>query len=628
MSTMIDSKEATKLLDDGLEVESNEQETHSKEATKLLDDGLEVESNEQETPLDRAEMTKLLDERLEAKLNEQEKQMDRTEIIKIFDELLEEKLNEKNSKPNDKELSLFTKLEVEEINNEKTSNNKDLAQALDEECQGDDIGALSDSKPDESNDEDHALYNTESFHLQAIVGLTADYRTTDKEDEVLQKWLMPMASVLLMTIQLLVLYWLIYEASHPTCAMHDDCNIGEYCDHLGGSYTDSDTDPRCDSCLDMTISTSCEEYENINQDVLVWISKNGDYHPEYLNNDNAIHCLEYLHCTGTDTGTGNCDYLDLNLDKITGPNVIVFTFVAILFAATLFEDIKETMVEEVLLDHVLVKIAGTDQDISERKGTQFLAWIIRVTLRLRKFVLPWTVAAASATIIVVESLSSKNVLLNLLAVAFVTEADNIVGILFLNEKQKRRTEDFVNQSKEEVDKNDVKIPPNWLRFFAIMPTIIMVVTVLNMKHFLDFFSYSSQDCNISGTVSRVFTIGFPLLVVMTKGVIDIFKDTNPSISKRIVFASIHVSHNVTAIYVSVVVYLISVITMLGATTTDWRLIGLFFGPSLLVNIIIEMILARSIEKEEWICIGVLLSSLYYVPSFCLVAYLFIYDQNA
>jgi hypothetical protein len=521
------------------------------------------------------------------------------------------------TKLHDERISL-TKLEIEEFINVKFSEKKNLAQ--DEEHQGDtSIGVLSDSKTNNtSDDEEHTLYNTESFHLQAVIAVTTDYSTSREYKQCLQKWIMPVASVWIVTIQLIVLLWLIYEASHPTCSMHDDCNIGEYCDNTGGSVSNTYTTPRCDSCMTMRWSkskptSSCESYEDTNEDVLVWISKDGNYHPSDLNNSTAIGCLEYLHCDGTDTGTNNCDYLDLNLDKITWPNKIVFFFVAILFSGSLYQDIKESMVEEELLNHALAKTAGTHQSRAQKNSTQLLAWIVRLTLRLRIFVLPWAIAAASTTIIVVESLSAKNILLNLLAIGFIAEADNVFGQIFLSDSQKSRADDFVDQSKKEVDKDDVNISPLWLRSFAILPTVIMVVAVLNMKEFLIMFSYDARECSVSGAVLRGICIACPLIMVMIAGVKHFFQDKNYSGSKRFISASYQICLNSIVVYLSFLIYFIAYLAIAGSSADDLKVYGIVFGIGLLFNVIISYVLSCTMENDQCIFIGALLSCCYVTP---------------
>jgi hypothetical protein len=490
---------------------------------------------------------------------------------------------------------------------------EEFAKLLDERISRAKLEIVSEMK-NTSEDKEHTLYNTESFHLQAVVALTTDYSTAREYNQCLQKWIMPLASVLLAMIQLLVLFWLIYEASFPTCSRHDDCNIGEYCDNLiKWEYSDTYTAPRCNSCAYMyyepSSTSSCESYEDTNKDVLVWISKDGNYHPSSLNNSTAINCLVKLHCDGTDTGTDNCDYLDLNFDKITWSNRIVFFFVAILFSGSLYKDIKESMVEEALLNHAMAKTVGTHQNRAQENSTQLLAWIIRLTLRMRIFVLPWVIAAASTTIIVVESLSAKNIILNLLAIGFIAEADNVFGLIFLSDSQKSRANDFVDQSKKEVNKDDVNISPLWLCILAILPTVIMVVAVLNMVEFLNLFSYGDvSQCIVSGPVFRGICMTCPLVMVMISGVKHFFQDKNYSVSKRFISTSNQICQNSIPVYLSIILdtiaWLITIDVGVDLKVTVYILA--FFSFSAIIGHVQSCIM----ESDRFICIGVLLSFVY------------------
>jgi hypothetical protein len=239
---------------------------------------------------------------------------------------------------------------------------------------------------------------------------------------------------------------------------------------------------------------------------------------------------------------------------------------------------------------------------------------------LRIFVLPWAIVAASTTIIVVESLSAKNILLNLLAIGFIAEADNVFGQIFLSDSQKSQADDFVDQSKKEVDKDDVNISPLWLRVLAILPTVIMVVVVLNMKEFLILFSYNAGECIVSGAVLRGICIACPLVMIMIAGVKHFFQDKNDSRSKRFISASYQMCLNSIAVYLSFLLYLIAFLAIAGSSTEDLTLSGIVFGIGLLFNVIVSFMLSCIMESNRFTCIGVLLSCVYVTP-FIVVAVL-------
>ena len=124
--------------------------------------------------------------------------------------------------------------------------------------------------------------------------------------------------------------------------------------------------------------------------------------------------------------TGHCGYLELNLTKLPAVNMRIFAFVSFLLAVNLHRDIEASIVGEKLFDYglkgaVVHSLLGFES--------------IRLTFRVRKFILPWLVGGA-ATAIILESITVQSILSNLLAVGFITEADELLGLLIFTPKQK------------------------------------------------------------------------------------------------------------------------------------------------------------------------------------------------
>jgi hypothetical protein len=288
------------------------------------------------------------------------------------------------------------------------------------------------------------------------------------------------------------------------------------------------------------------------------------------------------------------------------------------------------MVEEALLNHALVKIAGTHQSTAQKNSNQLLAWTVRLTLRTRILVLPWAIAAASTTIIVVESLSAKNIILNLFAVGFIVEADNVFGQIFLSDSQKSRANDFVDESKKEVDKDDVNISPLWLCILVILPTIIMVVAVLRMKEFLNIFSSDAHGCGVSFPVFTGIRFVCPLVMVMIAGVKHFFQDKNYSGSKRFISTSNQICQNSFAVYLSFLVDTIAYLEVSRSSdVAGLKAVGIVYGIVCPLSIIIGYVLPCIMESDRFICIGVLLSCVYVIAfiSMSTILFLFLLDQG-
>merc|ERR1712151_462292 len=140
------------------------------------------------------------------------------------------------------------------------------------------------------------------------------------------------------------------------------------------------------------------------------------------------------------------------MTKLDTVGYIIILFVSVLFAYYVQGDIEESIIEEILLDFGVKKQTSLqEQDIYPYPYQPFPlspVGVLRLALRMKKFVIPWYICAAGTTIIITESINAKNILLNLIAIIFIAEADNIAYSMLFKGHQVR-TEDFVKSSIEE-----------------------------------------------------------------------------------------------------------------------------------------------------------------------------------
>ena len=66
--------------------------------------------------------------------------------------------------------------------------------------------------------------------------------------------------------------------------------------------------------------------------------------------------------------------------------------------------------------------------------------VLRASLRIRANVLPPLTSAAAIAVLVSSSYTSADILLNLLAVSFICEADNVIATIFLRPEAHKRAE--------------------------------------------------------------------------------------------------------------------------------------------------------------------------------------------
>ena len=360
---------------------------------------------------------------------------------------------------------------------------------------------------------------------------------------------MAFSSISLVIFQLLVVIWLNFDAANPTCSLHTDCNIGEHCAPFKAG-------PRCSDCSSVSYEQykSCQKYFDFEENTLIWTSKGYEYHPAL--NGTEIECMQRLHCVrssiiGLDpndqlfNGSGNflpedkslfetlrydgCDHLKMTLSKLSYTHIIVFCcFVSLIYAVHLYEDIDESITEEAILNYGLHQRTFCRPDSLRNP---FSAGIVCLSLRTRKFALPWFVAAAAGLITVGETMSSRNILLNVLAIGFITEADNRVGKMFLNKSQTKFINDHISKLNVLGQDSFVSKFPLfrscfsgfWSRFLACLPMIAVIIVVLNSQTFMKLIAptfFQSDPCgDMSWIICYFFFFCCPVVVVFLESII-------------------------------------------------------------------------------------------------------------
>ena len=103
-------------------------------------------------------------------------------------------------------------------------------------------------------------------------------------------------------------------------------------------------------------------------------------------------------------------------------------FLALLWALPISQDIEEAATEERVMDHHL---AGS---------LNIPAEIVRLSLRIRRCLLPFYATIATFVLLITSNISANNIILNFMAITFVTEADNVLAVLFFGTHQRELME--------------------------------------------------------------------------------------------------------------------------------------------------------------------------------------------
>lgn len=246
------------------------------------------------------------------------------------------------------------------------------------------------------------------------------------------------------------------------------------------------------------------EYVELDREVQLLTSINSDIRGiNYTSNER--NCMAVLHCNQTDKdfpgvyedivsnivkGTlgrrndmtnSHCDYLILNYGKLDNGIILVISALALLFSLPLCQDIEEAAVEEFVLDHHLTNRINLP------------AKIVRFTLRIKQYVLPWYATGATVTLLITNDISARNALLNFLAITIVLEADNIIPLLFFHDfSSTDRIVDVANVHGA----GNIRMNFLWTRIFGISCSMMLLWILFDFMSLVDSpFVHHKNSCN-------------------------------------------------------------------------------------------------------------------------------------
>ena len=159
---------------------------------------------------------------------------------------------------------------------------------------------------------------------------------------------------------------------------------------------------------------------------------------------------------------------------------------AIIFTSAVFEDIKESMVEEAILVHAVIHQ-------KDKISSPPALGLIRICLHVRRFLLPWLlIRSAIFATFSGTNLDQSDIILDFLSISVIVEADNIMGRFFFSETRNQLADILVreiNTEYDDEDKNNVYFRTSsqvWPRILAIIPTMSITIGSIILK--------SANDC--------------------------------------------------------------------------------------------------------------------------------------
>jgi len=278
-----------------------------------------------------------------------------------------------------------------------------------------------------------------------------------------------------------------------------DCSAGTFCNsHWGGAK------PKCMDCSSMSVVVNETEVcrAELGADIwkhrasfdvdhnVIWFGRGcvGDNCPDNVTKEA---CVTLIHCNNTKTFDGSCDYIKLNTSRINWDTRLTVLFLTFLWMFPIIQDITEAATEERILDHRLA--AGSRSVAAE---------IVRLALRIRRCFLPFLTTFATLIMLVTDDVSAVNIILNLLAVTFITEADNVMAVLLLQ----TRHYEAMERAAAGAAAGDTRLIFFWARLQGVLCVVILVAGVF-------FIDRLVKDCNNLIWMSFLAIIPWALILV-------------------------------------------------------------------------------------------------------------------
>jgi len=240
------------------------------------------------------------------------------------------------------------------------------------------------------------------------------------------------------------------------------------------------------------------------------------------------YCLAWKHCENTNIALIDglseytCPHLFLKIQKLSWDVLYAFIFVSILFASILSQDIEEAAVEHMLLDFSI-------QSLPADKSMPLSAFVIRITNRIRMYIIPALAGAAGSSIILSGNPSTNGIMLNLLAVLFITEADNLFASLFLSPYQQVLGDDLAQDARNEG--NDKY--SSWVG--TIYPLLISSTMVLLTVEMHDLITVLEKWYNQNwGCGGNFWVLTFYIDTMLICGILGVWMITSDERDRKII----------------------------------------------------------------------------------------------
>ena len=313
---------------------------------------------------------------------------------------------------------------------------------------------------------------------QQSVGLHAwiIVKATDANASFCRSTSLLLLSIAVVLLPIIVLKAVAVEASFPRCNSHEQCNQGSWCapskPHFGGHV--SVFPGACDDCsllqgtLDEVISKL--KIDKVKGNV-------GGLAPVKVRDMSSDQLTDFLsdaqsYCNETDTMPDTCDHMTVSRNRVSGANTVALIFSSIMVILPLESDFEQTTDEMYLLEHRLSSPHLKSMPRHQMLVIRLLVWCM---FQLRRGVLPAAFIGATIGLLLSNPLTSTNILVNGLTVAFIAAVDDTLAETMLGDEERDEVQK-ANARVGELDK--YAVIHNWLQFHTYAAVLIMSIPIV------------------------------------------------------------------------------------------------------------------------------------------------------
>jgi len=96
---------------------------------------------------------------------------------------------------------------------------------------------------------------------------------------------------------------------------------------------------------------------------------------------------------------------------------------------------------------------------------------------MRRCFLPFSATAATLVLLITDDISAKNIILNFLSITFITEADNVLAVLFLRTRHRELMDKTAKEAHESEEFHDSKVAFFWARVQGLFCVVILIIAL-------------------------------------------------------------------------------------------------------------------------------------------------------